>query len=106
MTVGCRGDCVALVVRGARVRRVGREAPFLGSPAGSGEVLIARSGLRTLDRVVVASDGVREFLGRAWKRQLAGLVQGGAPADAARRLVEAAFRGGAGDNIAVAVAGA
>jgi len=103
LTVACRGDCAALVVRGGRARRVAGEAAFLGPEFGRDDPAMGQAGLRWGDKVVVASDGVAEFLGRGWRRRVADVAQGVGPADLARRLVEAAFKGGAGDNIAVGV---
>ena len=103
LTVGGFGDCVALVLRGARAKQVGGAAPFIGPGMHPGLGATARADLRPGDRVLVATDGVVEFLGRGWKRRLAGLARGLAPAELARAAIEAAFKGGAGDNIAVVV---
>ena len=104
MTVAGLGDCRAVVVRGKRARKVGSPGPFLRSPAEHTAVAVHRVGLRPGDRVLVATDGLFEFLGRDWERLLAGLASEGDAGAVARRAVEAAFRGGAGDNIAVAAA--
>ncbi|MBM3696720.1 MAG: hypothetical protein FJW79_12470 [Actinobacteria bacterium] len=104
VTVGSAGDCVAVVLRGSRARVVGRPGPFLGDRPISGKGLVAHASLRTGGQLLLATDGVTEFLGRGWRRRVAELAEGAAPADLAGRLMEAAFRGGAGDNIAVVVA--
>ncbi len=65
---------------------------------------IDRADLRRGDRVLVATDGLFEFLGRGWRRRLSGLAAEGEAGAIARRAVEAAFQGGAGDNVAVVVA--
>lgn len=99
---GTLGDTVAAVVRGTRVRRVGRAGPFLGphSPLPA----IARARLREGDVVVVFSDGLGDFLAGGWEPALAQAVASTSAAGAtATHLVERAMSGGAGDNVAVAV---
>ena len=98
------GDCVALVVRGWRVRRVGGDAPFLGLDTPSPRLAMGWARLREGDRVLGATDGLCDFLGRGWKRRVAALAVDAGPADVARTAIEAAGKGGAGDNVAVVVA--
>jgi serine/threonine protein phosphatase PrpC len=98
------GDCVVAVIRDSRVWRVGRDAPFLGPGPPSPQLAIGRARLRRGDRVLVATDGLRDFLGRGWRRRLAALAVGTGPADLARSAIEEAWKGGAGDNLAVVVA--
>jgi len=103
LTVAGLGDCVAVVIRKSRVRRVGGDAPFLGRGTLPSHVRIGGARLHPGDTVLVATDGLRDFLGRGWRRRLAALAADVGSAGLAQRAIEAAFSGGAGDNLAVVV---
>jgi len=103
LTVAGLGDCVAVIIRKSRVRRVGGDALFLGPDTLPSHVRMGRARLHPGDTVLVATDGLCDFLGREWRRRLAALAADGGPARLAERAIEAAFGGGAGDNLAVAV---
>ncbi len=104
LAVAGLGDCVAVVIRNWRVWRVGGDAPFLGPGAPSSHLAVGWARLRRGDRVLVATDGLRDFLGRGWKRRLAALAVDTGPAGVAGSAIAAACEGGAGDNLAVVVA--
>lgn len=61
--------------------------------------------LRHGDRVVLASDGLVDFLGKDWRQRCALTANSADPAAAARTLTEQACAGGAGDNVTVVVFG-
>lgn len=103
LAVAGLGDCVALVIGKSRVRRVGADAPFLDAGTSPSHLRVGRARLHKGDRVLVATDGLRDFLGRGWRRRLAALAADVGPAGLAQRAIEAAFSGGAGDNLAVVV---
>lgn len=96
------GDGVLVHLHGRRARVLAVPNQFLGpsSPQPHTSVTSMDAG----DRLVLASDGLSDHLGRRWTRRLAGTVRGVTPEAAARGLVEEAHRGGAGDNVAVLVA--
>lgn len=97
------GDTVCVRGRGGRAKVVSESAPFLGP--GSGLVPVTRTRLRDGDRMAVASDGLTTYLGRDWPARTAEVLsEGDAAAAAARRLIELAMDGGAGDHVAVGVA--
>lgn len=97
------GDTVCVRGRGGRAKVASESAPFLGP--GSGIPPVRRTRLRDGDRVAVASDGLTTYLGRDWPTRTAEvLAEGDAAAAAARRLIELAMDGGAGDHVAVGVA--
>lgn len=96
------GDTVALRLRGRRGRRISQPARFLTAAAATpDDGRFTASPLRDGDRIVVASDGLIDFLGR---RAIARLGRIDAPTDESWVVaaVQAAFAGGAGDNVAVA----
>lgn len=95
------GDTSVLRVRGRRVRPLHRPTAFLGprSPAAR----VRRTPLWAWDRLVLASDGLTEFLGADLERRVSAAAGLKDPAAAALRLVDDACARGAGDNVAVAV---
>ena len=94
------GDTVVVVIRDGHVRVFGGSEPFLG-PDLDTEPPVSSLALEPGDLVVVASDGLPDFLGRGWPARLAGLASESAEVFV-RAAVAAAFAGGAGDNVAVA----
>ena len=88
-----------------RARRLGSPTRFLGPDADLATASIDRADLKPEDSVVVASDGLLDFLGRSPTRILARLAahHPDDPVALARAAIERAFTGGAGDNIAVAL---
>lgn len=98
--VASYGDTACVRIRGAKAKVVGAPGEFLGP--GSGRPQIDHARLRSGDRVIVASDGLSDFLGRSWTAIAAEIVSGAPdPLTAVRSLVEQAMDGGAGDHIAV-----
>jgi serine/threonine protein phosphatase PrpC len=96
------GDTAALRVRGDKAKLLAPPGHFL-SPAGEPPKCVAVR-VRADDRVVVVSDGVTDYLGRQWVRQIGHTLGAHTGIDhAARALVKAAFAGGAGDHVAVGV---
>lgn len=100
------GDSAVLVVRGPDVHQVTRDRPhFLGddlsAPMLAGALDYGQTDLEDDDVVVVVSDGYTHFAPIA---DVADAVEVD-PAATARRVVDIAGEGGAGDNVAVAVLG-
>lgn len=96
------GDTVCVRGRGGKAKVVGESGPFLDPHANLHPVVRVR--MRARDRVVVGSDGLTTYLGHDWPtRAAAVLEEEDQPRDAARRLVELAMTGGAGDHVSVGV---
>lgn len=93
------GDTIVVHVRGRRPAEVGTVGPFLGpgTPLPEPRSVEFRPG----DRVLVASDGLLDFIGATWADRLAAAGRSADHLTAVRGLVLGAFAGGAGDNIAV-----
>lgn len=97
------GDTAVLVVRGGKGKVVSGTGPFLGPRSALPDV--TRTKLRGGEAVVAVSDGVVDYLGLRWVRTAGACVTEAETAhEAAVALVRAAMAGGAGDNIAVALA--
>ncbi len=97
------GDTTAFHVRGGRARRLLERTPFLG-PGVPARILTPPRPLRLDEgRLVVCSDGLVDFLGRHPEETLVPAVAAPDPEGAATGTMEAAFRGAAGDNVAVVV---
>ena len=97
------GDTAAFHVKGggrSKLKRFRAEDRFLGPY--HGPVRVDRRRWRVGDRLVIASDGLTDFTGESLIGQVAAAPA--PPQTTARRLVEAALDGGAGDNVTVAVA--
>jgi serine/threonine protein phosphatase PrpC len=103
LTIAGLGDARVAVVRGSRTTLMGAATAFLGPSTDLATVSLDETELDPGDRVVAASDGLFDFLGPDWADRLATLASDAGPTALVRRAVEAAFLGGAGDNVAVAV---
>jgi serine/threonine protein phosphatase PrpC len=99
--MGC-GDSSVFLVRGSRVRRLVRVSPFLGPDPVSVEPVTMR--LRPDDLVLLGTDGLFDFLGSDWKHAILDSVDRSDLPATIRHLVTRAGQGGAGDNVAVALA--
>lgn len=95
------GDTSLLLVRKGRPRVLSRPTDWLGGRTGTPPVQSVT--VRTGDRVVVASDGLTDFLGVGWPQEVARVVTRRKPEDACVDLVTAAHDRGAGDNVCIAV---
>lgn len=95
------GDTVVLRVRGPRVLSLCRPTTFLGPSAG--EPTTGEATLRGGDTVVVASDGLTDFLGARWKHRVGEIVADRTAVDGVRELLRAAMSGGAGDHVSAGV---
>lgn len=103
VVVGGWGDTQVLRIRGRRAKALGADGPFL-DPSTPAPVPPVTARLRDGDVVLACSDGLRDYLGGDWAARSAEVVAGSHDAgEAARRLVEAAWEGGAGDHVSVAV---
>lgn len=101
VAVAGAGDTTAFLVAGHRARRLLGRTPFLG-PGVPAHVLSPPVPVDP-GRIVVCSDGLVDFLGRRPEEALVPAVSAGGPGKAALGAMEAAFRGAAGDNVAVVV---
>ena len=104
VTVAGLGDSSVVLIRDYAARIVGSPAPFLGPDTPLTEIVLDDASLSPGDRVLAATDGLFDFLGRRGFELLARLASNTEPGDLARQAVKAAFSGGAGDNVAIAVA--
>lgn len=96
------GDTVVARVRGNRAKVLSGPQPFLRVATEPPQP--RRMRLRAGDRVVAASDGVTDFLGRDWPSRMAELTEPATdPLQAVRALPAAAMDGGAGDHLAAAL---
>lgn len=95
-----RGDTVVVLVRGETGRLLVRRVDFLGPESDLDRLVVEEAELQPEDRLVLASDGLSDFLGPDWTTVVARTALGARPAEG---LLRAAFAGGAGDNVAVAV---
>jgi serine/threonine protein phosphatase PrpC len=93
------GDTVALRLGGGEVEEIGTAGPFLGPGTLAPQVYWAP--FDQGDRLLVASDGLMDYLGERWEECLLEAAAASDLAEAANRLVLHAFSGGAGDNVAV-----
>ncbi len=93
------GDTVALRLGDDDVEEIGTAGPFLGPGTLAPQVYWAP--FDQGDRLLVASDGLMDYLGQQWEECLREAAAASDLADAAHRLVLHAFNGGAGDNVAV-----
>jgi serine/threonine protein phosphatase PrpC len=92
------GDTVALRL-GDEFEEIGAEGPFLGP--GSLLPRVYWAPFNHGDRLLVASDGLMDYLGPRWEECLREAAEATDLTAAARQLVLHAFSGGAGDNVAV-----
>ena len=96
------GDTVGFVVGRARARMLTEPGPFLGRDLASDALAAPDSHtLQPGEGVVLASDGLIDFLGRQPLRILAPLFDPDEPLASVESAVGAAFAGGAGDNVAL-----
>lgn len=95
------GDTVVVLVRRGRGRLLSGTGDWLGPATPTPRIATAR--LKEGDRIVVASDGVSDFLGAGWLADVAGAVSSEDPQAACLSLVTLAGDRGAGDNLAIAV---
>ncbi|MBA2318868.1 MAG: SpoIIE family protein phosphatase [Euzebyales bacterium] len=95
------GDTAALRIRSGRPRRLTKPRPFIGRDEGAPGTQSLRT--RAGDRLVLASDGIVDYLGQNSTAAVARLAATGSPEAAGRALVEAAMAGGAGDHLAAVV---
>lgn len=96
------GDTAVARLRGSRAKVLTEPQPFLRLAFEPPPPRRVR--LRAGDRVVAASDGITDFLGREWPTRMAQLTESAAdPLQAVRALPAAAMDGGAGDHLAAAL---
>jgi len=96
------GDCVVWTVDNGKVRSAPASGWFLRHGDDLPSVRTQR--FQRGHTLILASDGLSDFLGEHWQRHALTASAYLNPTDIARSLVEVAFAGGAGDNVTVAVA--
>lgn len=97
------GDGALVRVRGRRARGLNAPSRFLGPS--SPPPRVAEIDTKPGDRLVLATDGLADHLGRSWKRRITKASAKG-PEETAGALIKEAHVGGAGDNVAVVVSDA
>lgn len=95
------GDSSIFLARPRKVRSVTAKSRFLGPQTPVPPVVRLR--LRAGDGLAVVTDGFTDFLSQPVKMALHAQMTVTDPAQAAQGLVQAAFAGGAGDNVGVVV---
>ncbi len=95
------GDSSIFLVRGGKARSLTSPSRFLGPQTPTPSVVRWR--LRVGDALALVTDGFTDYLSQPVGNTLAGALRDPDPAHAAQGLARAAFAGGAGDNIGVAV---
>jgi serine/threonine protein phosphatase PrpC len=96
------GDTACFVATRRRAKRLGTPTDFLSPDSDPAAVSVETVRLPPGGAVVVASDGFLDFVGNP--RRVLRSASSVHPSDGAEQLLDAAFSGGAGDNIAVAIA--
>lgn len=98
------GDTTAVVVDGRRATIVGGPSEFLGPSTPVERAVIDAVALGTGTSLILVSDGVSDYIGRDVAGHLGGMAATApTPLALVRWIAEAAFAGGAGDNVAAAV---
>jgi serine/threonine protein phosphatase PrpC len=99
--VSTTGDTMALLLTGRRLKPKGfrGDRRFIGPHHGPIEV--ARRRVQPGDRLVLASDGLTDYARSEAVAEIAAALA--PPRETARRLVQLALDGGAGDNVTVVV---
>lgn len=103
VAAGGFGDSKAARVGSGSSRQMWKPAPFLGRDTTLADRWLVGCPIEREDWLVVASDGLLDFLGRRWETRLESLSSETPPRFVAR-AIEKAFDGGAGDHVAVAAA--
>ena len=104
LTIAGLGDSRIAIIRPGGSQSFWGDAPFLGPDTNLDGAWFFTVDVEVGDWVIAGTDGLFDFLGRNGLRQLEALAEENGSADLARAAVESAFAGGAGDNVAVAVA--
>lgn len=93
------GDSSVFLVRSRKVRSVTSKSRFLGPRTPAPPVVRLR--LRPGDGLTLVTDGFTDFLSQPIETTLRAQMAATDPAQAAQGLIQAAFAGGAGDNVGV-----
>ena len=95
------GDTACLVARRRRLTQLGKTSDFLSADSDPMSIRVETASLRPGNSIVLATDGLLDFAA-----DVRGSLRTVADTDAVgafESLISAAFAGGAGDNIAIAV---
>jgi len=95
------GDTAVVLARGRKASLLSAPGDWLGPRSGVPRVASAR--LRSGDAVIVASDGLSDFLGPDWIQEVARRAISLPAANACADLITTAGARGAGDNVAVGI---
>lgn len=102
LVTATRGDSAAVRIAGGRPTPLGRRTEFLGPDTDLDRLHPEEADLEEGDLLVLATDGLYDFLGRRWPERLAELAtEHPDPGAYVQAAVRAAFSGGAGDNVGV-----
>lgn len=95
------GDTAVVLARGRKASLISAPGDWLGPRSGVPRVVTAR--LRRDDRLILASDGLSDFLGPDWVQEVAARAMSMPAANACVDLITTAGARGAGDNVAVGI---
>ncbi|MFQ5524465.1 MAG: PP2C family protein-serine/threonine phosphatase [Acidimicrobiia bacterium] len=98
------GDTYLIRLRDSKGKRLNRPAPFLDAGSTAEDARFDRFSLRPGDRILAATDGLIDFLGRSALARLAAIDEPD-PTTWVNEAIDLALTGGAGDNIGVALGG-
>lgn len=94
------GDTVVTRVRGRRLKQLTSDSSFLGPDSTPSSITCAS--LKAGDTVILASDGITDFLGRTWQQRFVEAAESRDAQRVVRHLVDLACAGGAGDHLSAA----
>ena len=98
------GDTYLIRLRNDKGRRLNRPAPFLDRASNIEDARFDRFSLRPADRIVAATDGLIDFLGRGGIDRL-GTLSVADPSAWVAAAADLALTGGAGDNVGLGFGG-
>jgi len=95
------GDTAVVLARGRKASLISAPGDWLGPRSAVPRVVTGR--VRHDDRLILASDGLSDFLGPNWVQEVAARAMSMPAANACVDLIATAGARGAGDNVAVGI---